>query len=224
VERLRSVGLNGLILDLRNNPGGSLESAVAVAEFFLNERVVVRIKERGRPIQEIKSGSNAPFAGIPVAVLINQGTASASEILVGALQDHEVAVVVGERSFGKGSVQTLYSLASEHSLLKLTVALYFTPNFHSVHKGVKCLHSGVCYHRQTDIDARAGGLRPNMEISLSLNEQLILRRLQHQAEIEGEKYNAAVALSLDRQLRAALDVLRNRSLFKKTLSRTTEEF
>jgi carboxyl-terminal processing protease len=224
VDRLRSVGLNGLIIDLRNNPGGALESAVSIAEMFLNNRTIVRIKERNKPMQEIKSGSNAVFSNIPVAVLTNRGTASAAEVLAGALQDNEVAILVGERTFGKGSVQSLYALSSEPSILKLTTALYFTPNYHSVHKGVPCLHNGICYHRQTDLDAASGGLRPNLEVPLSQNEQLLLRKLQQQSEFEGEKYDPTVALAVDRQLRSALDVLRNRSLFKKTLSYTTEEF
>jgi len=224
IGRLKSIGLNGLIIDLRNNPGGALDVTVELADLFLQDGVIVKIKERGRPIQEIRASKGAEFGGIPVAILVNRGTASAAEVFSGAMQDNGAAILVGERTFGKGSVQTVYELASEPSLLKLTTALYFTPNGHSVHKGVKCLHPGLCYHRQTDIGSKQGGLRPNLEVTLAQGEERMLRQFYRQAEMEGRRYSRSVLLAIDRQLRAALDVLRNRALFEKTLSCTSEEF
>lgn len=223
VRRLCSMGLKELIIDLRNNPGGALDVTVELADKFIDGGVIVKIKERGSPLQEVRASAGAEFGGIPMVVLVNRGTASAAEVLAGALQDRGVAILVGERTFGKGSVQTVYELASEPSLLKLTTALYFTPNGHSVHKGVKCLHLGLCYHRKTDVEARRGGLRPNLEVTLTRNEQQLLRQIHREVEMRWRRYSREILLAIDRQLRAALDVLRNRSLFEQSL-RSVKDF
>ena len=130
--------LNGLVLDLRKNPGGSLDEAVALSDLFLtNGRIV---SQRGRaPGETIVYDAESVFRGdmaqgVPVIVLIDEGTASASEIVAGALQDHHRAVIMGERSFGKGSVQTLIPLGPD-AALKLTTARYYTPSGHSVQEG-----------------------------------------------------------------------------------------
>ena len=130
--------LNGLVLDLRKNPGGSLEEAVALSDLFLSKGHIV--SQRGRNARDtvyyeaesVYRGDVA--AGIPMIVLIDAGSASASEIVAGALQDQRRALVMGERSFGKGSVQTLLPLTRD-SALKLTTALYYTPLGRAVQEG-----------------------------------------------------------------------------------------
>jgi carboxyl-terminal processing protease len=117
--------LSGLILDLRANPGGLLDQAVVVADIFLNDGTIVSTEGRRREIESARSDSWHP--DIPMAILIDSDTASASEIVAGALQDHNRAIVVGQPSFGKGSVQTIFELP-EQVALKLTVARYFTPS------------------------------------------------------------------------------------------------
>ena len=130
--------LNGLVLDMRSNPGGSLDEAVALSDLFLDDGRIV--SQRGRIRGEnIVYNAETVFRGdiaegIPIVVLIDAGSASASEIVAGALQDHRRAVVMGDRSFGKGSVQSLLPLGSD-AALKLTTARYYTPSGHSVQEG-----------------------------------------------------------------------------------------
>jgi len=130
--------LKGYILDLRNNPGGLLEEAVSVSDAFLDRGEIV--STRGRNAEETQRRTAKPgdlAKGKPVIVLINGGSASASEIVAGALQDHKRATVLGSRSFGKGSVQTIIPLGSGNGALRLTTARYFTPSGKSIQaKGI----------------------------------------------------------------------------------------
>ena len=130
--------LNGLVLDLRNNPGGRLDESVALADLFLKSGRIVSQRGRARGetiLYDAESVFRGDMAeGVPIIVLINAGSASASEIVAGALQDHRRALVMGERSFGKGSVQALLPLGPD-SALKLTTARYFTPSGRSVQEG-----------------------------------------------------------------------------------------
>ena len=133
VDDLQANGkLAGLILDLRNNPGGVLQAAVEVSDVFISEGLIVYTTGR-LPNADLRFSATTPDAtdGIPMVVLINEGSASASEIVAGALQDHRRAVVMGVSSFGKGSVQTVLPLNNEKAI-KLTTALYFTPNGRSI--------------------------------------------------------------------------------------------
>ena len=125
-------GLKGLVLDLRNNPGGLLDAAVAVSDTFLEKGVIVSVRGRN-PSQDMthQANPNDWIKGAPLVVLINGGSASASEIVAGALQDHKRAVIMGEQSFGKGSVQTVVPLGND-SAIKLTTARYYTPNDRSI--------------------------------------------------------------------------------------------
>ncbi len=130
--------VNGLVLDLRNNPGGSLDESVALSDLFLSDGRIVsqRGRARGETVlydaETVFRGDMAE--GVPMIVLINAGSASASEIVAGALQDHRRALIMGERSFGKGSVQSLLPLGND-AALKLTTARYFTPACKSVQEG-----------------------------------------------------------------------------------------
>ena len=132
LSRDSSGPLRGIILDLRNNPGGVLNGAVAVSDAFLKKGMIVYTEGR---IADSRLRFNATpddvINGAPLVVLVNQGSASASEIVAGALQDHKRAIIVGVKTFGKGSVQTILPLSSE-SALKLTTARYFTPSGNSI--------------------------------------------------------------------------------------------
>lgn len=130
--------VSGLVLDLRNNPGGSLDESVALSDLFLKSGRIVSQRGRARGetiLYDAESVFRGDMAeGVPVIVLINAGSASASEIVAGALQDHRRALIMGERSFGKGSVQSLLPLGPD-AALKLTTARYFTPLGRSVQEG-----------------------------------------------------------------------------------------
>ena len=124
--------LKGLVLDLRNNPGGVLQAAVAVSDAFLDEGLIVYTEGRiARSELEFKATDDVAIGNVPLIVLINGGSASASEIVAGALQDQKRAVIMGTQSFGKGSVQTVVPL-SEDRAVKITTARYFTPNGRSI--------------------------------------------------------------------------------------------
>lgn len=132
-----SKNLKGLVLDLRDNPGGLLDQAVAVSDLFLESGIIVSTVGRDRDkVEREFARKRGTFSNFPMVILINGGSASASEIVAGALQDHERALIVGTTSFGKGSVQTLLSLP-DGSGLKLTVARYYTPKDRSIQaKGI----------------------------------------------------------------------------------------
>ena len=134
----RETPLQGIILDLRQNLGGVLQPAVAIADGFLDAGLIVYTQSRYQATQlkfNAKPGQWAP--GVPLAVLVDEETASASEVLAGALQDHHRAVIVGRKTFGKGSVQSVLALRNG-TALKLTTARYFTPSGKSIHnKGIE---------------------------------------------------------------------------------------
>jgi len=138
LEKFSKSGMKALVLDLRNNPGGLLTSAVEVTEKFVDDgKLVVYTEGRVRnQNMRFSAHSKHPYSSLPMVVLVNQGSASASEIVAGALQDYGRAMVVGTQSFGKGSVQTIIPL-SDGSGLRLTTAKYFTPKGRSIHgKGI----------------------------------------------------------------------------------------
>lgn len=124
--------LKGLVLDLRNNPGGLLDASVKVVDIFLDEGIIVSTKGRLQDQNlEFSAHSGGPVYDFPMVVLINNGSASASEIVAGALQDHKRALILGTQSFGKGSVQTIIPMA-DGAGLRLTTARYYTPNGTSI--------------------------------------------------------------------------------------------
>jgi carboxyl-terminal processing protease len=165
LSKLAKDGATSLVLDLRNNPGGLLTAAVDVASDFLGDGKLVVYTQGRRPDsrQDFRAGQKAPFPSLPVVVLVNAGSASGSEIVAGALQDHRRAVIVGERSFGKASVQSVIPLA-DGSGLRLTVAKYYTPNGRSI---------------QRDEKSDTGGITP--DISVPVDRETAIK-LQSQAE------------------------------------------
>lgn len=125
--------VRGVVLDLRGNGGGYLTAAQEVAGLWLNNKVIVSERTGGKVVDELKSGNDAVLNGIPTAVLVNGSSASASEIVAGALQDHKAAVLIGEKTFGKGTVQKLIDLG-RGTKLKVTVARWYTPHGKNITK------------------------------------------------------------------------------------------
>lgn len=134
IDDLRRQGMNRLILDMRSNPGGVLDQAFAVSELFMDRGQTI-LETRGRtPVddQRYRARGNSRYDDLPIVVLVNGQSASATEIVAGALQDHDKALVVGDRTFGKGSVQSLFPLQSGNYFLKLTTARWYTPSGRSI--------------------------------------------------------------------------------------------
>jgi carboxyl-terminal processing protease len=192
--------LKGFILDLRNNPGGLLDQAISVSNAFLNRGEIV--STRGRNADETQRFTARPgdlTKGKPVIVLINGGSASASEIVAGALQDHKRATMVGTRSFGKGSVQTIIPLGTGNGALRLTTARYFTPSGRSI---------------------QAKGIVPDIEVLQDVPEELKARTdttseatLRGHLSAEGQEQTGSQSYvpqdpKNDKALHFALDLIR----------------
>ena len=136
-QDMKRQGVSGVVLDLRGNGGGYLQAGVDIAGVWLNDKVVVSEKGSSDQRREERSGNNAILEGLPTIVLIDAGSASASEIVAGALRDHKAATILGEKSYGKGSVQEMVDLANG-DLLKVTIANWYTPAGKSITKeGIK---------------------------------------------------------------------------------------
>jgi len=153
-----SQGIKKVIVDLRDNPGGYVDSAISVAGVWLNDKVVVTERQGNTVTETLRTGKDAILNGVSTVVLVNGGSASASEIVSGALHDHKAATLVGETTFGKGCVQELLSLG-DGSQLKVTVANWYTPN------GVNIMKSGIVPDvkatlTQSDVDS---GVDPQMD-------------------------------------------------------------
>ncbi|MCB2078070.1 MAG: S41 family peptidase [Novosphingobium sp.] len=217
MEKEAAGKLEGLVLDLRSNPGGSLDEAVALSDLFLDKGDIV--SQRGRVASEneyyrAESMFRGDVAkGIPLIVLIDAGSASASEIVAGALQDHKRAVIMGERSFGKGSVQTLIALNRE-SAVKLTTARYFTPSGHSVQEGG--IEPDIKVPQLSDPDAKLRSERALRESDLRnhLINEIALDDKQLEKDKQDDPRFKATAEELkakgidDFQLHYAIDTLR----------------
>lgn len=169
--------IKGLVLDLRNNPGGLLDQAIKVSDAFLNkDQVIVSIKGRSTESKEYKDEANESLIpNLPIVVLISEGSASASEIVAGALQDHGRAVIMGVKSFGKGSVQTVIPLAKNHGALRLTTSLYYTPSGKSI---------------------QAHGIEPDIEVTAAKIEKASKLERDSEADLKGH---------IEVQIQAALE-------------------
>lgn len=142
VQRVVAQGARGLVLDLRDNGGGIVEQALSVGSLFLKDsQDIVSVRARGAPTEVSKTSGSHMAEGIPLVVLTNGGTASAAEIVAGALQDHDRALVLGTTTFGKGLVQSLYALDGGYSL-KLTTGKWFTPSGRSIHRERRVTEDG----------------------------------------------------------------------------------
>jgi len=209
--------LKGLVLDLRNNPGGILQASVQVVDAFITEGRIVYTQGRDNEVQmEFFADARDPSGAVPLVVLINSGTASAAEIVSGALQDHGRAVIMGTRSFGKGSVQSVMPIA-ENRAIKLTTSLYFTPEGRSI---------------------QAQGIKPDILVEEAFVTRATGRTSYTEADLEGHLRNgndledivrepsvtAEQVVVTDYQLQEALTLLRGLNILdsarnkKKSLS------
>jgi carboxyl-terminal processing protease len=134
LSELKSEGMKALILDLRDNPGGLLGAAVEISDLFVDQGLIVSTKGRNTIGKTYEAQKEGTFEGFPMVILVNGNSASAAEIVSACLQDHDRAVVVGERSYGKGSVQNIIDLEDGNSVLKLTVASYLRPSGKNIHR------------------------------------------------------------------------------------------
>ncbi len=189
LKEFRKQEMKGLVVDLRSNPGGLLRSAVDVCSLFLERRKLVVSTEGRRPSQNEKfeTGGGPKYLEVPLAIIVNGGSASAAEIVAGCLQDWERAVLVGEKTFGKGSVQNLIQLP-DGSALRLTTAMYYTPSRRVIHEH---------------------GIEPDVPVPLSVAEQLVLVERQRQANGQ-----PVVDPAIDPQLARALESLESYRIFQ----------
>ena len=208
----KSNAMEGLVLDLRNNPGGELQSAVGVSDLFIDQGVIVKTRARNNTNEQVFNATPGDLAkGIPIVVLVNEGSASASEIVAGALQDHNRAIIMGTQTFGKGSVQTIWSLDKE-TTLKLTTHLYYTPSDRSI---------------------QALGIVPDITIesrdlpALEQEEVGRLRESDLEGSLDGEEFDDGVeegnesslnpAVKEDYQLQEALNLLKGLSIARRQI-------
>ncbi len=206
-ECKNSGGVKGIVLDLRNNPGGLLDQAVSVSDAFLDKGVIVSIKgRRGNTDRVYEAKSQSDDVHMPMVVLINAGSASASEIVAGALRDQKRALTVGERSFGKGSVQNIIPL-SDGSGLKLTVALYYTPSGSSIQAEGIVPDVDIPFETPRD-DSGKDGSRIQVR-EQDLNRHLENGKNRKSSRTKNGKEDAQEQLARDNQLRMALQMVKS---------------
>ncbi len=202
--------IKGLVLDLRNNPGGLLDQAIAVSDEFLDKgKTIVSIKGRESSKNFVDEMNENLIQGLPIVVLINEGSASASEIVSGALQDNKRAIVMGVKSFGKGSVQTVIPLKRNHGALRLTTALYYTPNgtsiqAHGIEPNIEVTNAKIEAQVKNDRDSEAD-LKGHIEVNL---QQAIENAKKEQLGEDLTLYEK------DYQLARAIDLIRGVGIYK----------
>lgn len=209
VEQLKSEGMEALILDLRFNPGGLLDQATKIVDLFVESGVIVSTKGRNKPERVWKARKRGTFSGFPMAVLVNRFSASASEIVSAALQDHKRAIVIGERTWGKGSVQNVIELEGGDSALKLTTAGYHRPSGKNIHRSVKSKESDEW------------GVMPNEVLKFTdkeIRSYLEYRRLRDVISEDGPPESDFK----DRQLARAIEAVREQLTGKKPADKDDE--
>ena len=211
--------INGVVLDLRNNPGGLLDQSIRVSDAFLEKGEIV--STRGRYAEDSDRFNATPgdlIAGKPLVVLINGGSASASEIVAGALKDHRRAIIVGTKSFGKGSVQSVIPLRGE-SAMRLTTARYYTPSGRSIQAlGVSpdIVVEQPRVDRDAEVEDEADNVRSEADLRGSLNNDSLTEEEIRQIEEDAEMAKASADLRKeDYQLAYAIDLLRGLSALNK---------
>jgi carboxyl-terminal processing protease len=197
LKKLKTEGMEGLILDLRNNPGGLLDQAVKVCELFVprGQLIVSTEGKAGQSKYEYFSKGREQYPKLPVVILVNVGSASASEIVAGCLQDLGRAFIMGEQTFGKGSVQSIIPLQDDWGALRLTTAKYYTPSHKVIH---------------------GKGITPDSIVPMSDEEEeaLFLKRTRTRLDGLDEEKRARVQNARDIQLDRAVDFLKGMLLFK----------
>jgi len=205
----KAKGLRGLVLDMRRNPGGLLDQGIRVADRFIADGLIVKtVGKGGHVMDEAKAHSRGTWLGFPMVAVVDGATASAAEIVAGALQDHGRAVILGTQTFGKGSVQTVIDLdgcGAKPCGLKLTVARYYTPNGRSIQG------QGIT----PDVVVEATAPAPDPDEADLPRERDLRKRLRNE---QGDKAEARARLD-DYQLQMALDYLRSWSLFGRQVGK-----
>jgi carboxyl-terminal processing protease len=182
LKKLEKDDVQGLVIDLRGNPGGLLKTAVEVAGLFLREGVIVSTRGRNHREEVYRARAEGtmlsePGQEVPIAVLVNKYSASASEILAAALQDHKRAVIVGERTYGKGSVQNVIPMEEETSALKLTTASYWRPSGKNIHR-----FPSKKDFEAAKIDPDEWGVSPDKGLAVELKDEVRVKYQQWRAE------------------------------------------
>ena len=201
--------LLGIVIDVRNNPGGLLDQAVDVSDLFLEKGEIVSTRSRNEADTVKYMANEGDIAkGLPLVVIINEGSASASEILAGALQDHHRAIILGEKSFGKGSVQTVIPLR-DYGAMRLTTARYYTPSGRSIQaKGI-----------EPDVEVKPAKIEELESYTLNISEADLNNALKNDSDIDAgnEKKNGKSKEDLaDYQLVRALDLVKALALYSKS--------
>jgi len=208
LDNLKKDGANSLILDLRNNPGGLLDVAVKVTERFIEKNKLIVSTKGRKSSQDLKfvSGASNPILDLPMVVLINEGSASGSEIVAACLQDYKRAIIVGIKSFGKGSVQTLIPL-SDGSALRLTTSKYFSPLGKEIHgKGV--IPDIVVEEGKIELAEKK---EPKPDNAAWVFEQI-------ENKDKPKKDEQSVDYKTDNQLMRAIDILKALKIYKANAS------
>lgn len=212
----------GVVLDLRNNPGGLLDQAVGLVDLFVDEGVIV--SQKGRSSSEDRvfdATSSGTYHNIPLAILVNNGSASASEIVSGALQDHKKAVVIGEKTFGKGSVQVILPIDQEEAL-RLTIARYYLPSGRTIQAvGVTPdleVYPGEVPHEVDEFKIKEAELKQHLEGELEkIGVEGDVEVENTESAITGEDDNETVItqerIMSDIQLKTAIDVIKAWKIF-----------
>ena len=206
LEDIRSLGIAGLILDLRSNPGGALAAAVTMVDRFVPSGVIVSTVTRHQAVDTYRARREGTLPPWSLAILINGGSASASEIVAGSLQDHGRAVIVGARSFGKGVVQNVISLTNHRAVVSLTVAHYRLPNGRIIHK------------TPGNLNTNEWGVSPDVVVEIDRDELQAIHRRRGQVDrsplapasrpaggSDADEVHARPAILMDTQLAAALE-------------------
>ncbi len=202
-------GIKGVILDVRNNPGGLLDQAVAVSDLFLNEGEIVSTRARNEEDTLKYTATEGDIVnGLPIVVMINDGSASASEIVAGALQDHKRAVILGEKSFGKGSVQSVIPFG-KYGAIRLTTARYYTPSGRSIQaKGI-----------EPDIEVKPAKVEEINTDGLTISEAELKNALKNETADNKKDTKSDNAqddeLKKDYQLLRAVDTIRALSIYNQ---------
>lgn len=204
--------LKGLILDLRNNPGGLLDQAVKISDFFIDSGVIVSIEGR-REENKMKFNAHSQEDNLkryPLVVLVNGGSASGAEIVAGAIQDHGRGIILGTQTFGKGSVQTIFSL-KDGSGLRLTTARYYTPSGRSIQ--AKGIVPDIIVKPAAAVEEKA--VPPKLPAEKDLERHLIdVKEKEKEKEKEKPKVEAKEKKPPDTQLERALELLKSWEIFK----------
>lgn len=202
--RKQEPALKGVVIDLRNNPGGLLPASIEVADALLDSGLIVYTEGRiaSANTRAMATPGDA-LAGIPLAVLINEGTASAAEIVAGALKDHRRALIVGTKSFGKGSVQTVLPLPDGRAI-KLTTARYFTPSGNSIQA------DGI----QPDVEVRRAEVH-ELEPGFVIKESNLGGHLESGRQLPAPRHDADSGKPVDNQLHEAVNLLKALALFSR---------